>query len=312
MNNLYTVTLNPGLDRTLTVPAIRDGEVLRASASRLDWGGKGFNVSRALQAWGIENVAVGFVGGAAGAVLGRGLAGLGIATDFVTIEGETRTNTVIEEENSGRYIKVNEPGPRVTAAAQDALLARVRKLATPGSIWVLAGSLPPGVEIGFYARLATLVHAHGGQVWLDASGEALRLGCATAPYLVKPNADEAHAATGITVRTPAEAYAAAQALLSRGVGMAAVSLAADGLVLATGGQAVYGRPPQVQPRTVVGVGDVLLAGLLWAQRRGLELAEMARWGVAAGTAAAIQAGVSVPEPAAVEAMAARVAVEPLF
>lgn len=309
---IYTVTLNPGLDRTLTVPAIREYEVLRASASRLDWGGKGFNVARALQAWGVANVAVGFVGGATGEMLARGLAGLGIATDFVSIEGETRTNTVIEEETGGRYIKVNEAGPQIANAAQDALLARVRALATSGSVWVLAGSLPPGVEIGFYARLATLVQARGGQVCLDASGEALRLGCAAEPYLVKPNAEEAQAATGRPVRSAAEAYEAAQVLLGRGVEMAAVSLGAAGLVLASGSQAVHARPPEVEARTVVGVGDVLLAGLLWAQQRGLELAEMARWGVAAGTAAAVQAGVSVPEAAAVETMAGRVAVETIF
>lgn len=309
---IYTVTLNPGLDRTLTTAAIRYNEVLRASASRLDWGGKGFNVSRALKALGMESVAVGFVGGATGQMLARGLAGLGIATEFITVEGETRTNTVIEEEGSGRYIKVNEPGPHIPIAAQDALLARLRELVTPGSVWVLAGSLPPGVDIAFYARLVTLVQARGGRACLDTSGEALRLGCAASPHLVKPNTEEAREATGRPVHTVAEAHAAARAFLDHGVEMAALSLGADGLALVTGARALHARPPQVQARTVVGVGDVLLAGLIWAQEHGLDLSETARWAVAAGTAAAIQDGVSVPDRAAVEAMAGRVEVEPLF
>src|SRR6187401_2018965 len=108
MAPIYTLTLNPGLDRTLTVASLHENAVLRATSSRLDWGGKGFNVSRALRALGEENVALGIVGGFTGEMLAKGLADLGIVTDFVRIAAETRTNTVIEEPYSGRFIKVNE------------------------------------------------------------------------------------------------------------------------------------------------------------------------------------------------------------
>jgi fructose-1-phosphate kinase PfkB-like protein len=53
---IYTVTLNPALDRELTVPDLAFDEVLRATALRIDYGGKGFNVSRALAALGAESV----------------------------------------------------------------------------------------------------------------------------------------------------------------------------------------------------------------------------------------------------------------
>ena len=46
---IYTLTLNPAVDRELTVPAIEYDSVLRASESRVDFGGKGFNVSRLLK-----------------------------------------------------------------------------------------------------------------------------------------------------------------------------------------------------------------------------------------------------------------------
>ena len=110
---IYTVTLNPSLDRTLTVPRIVDDDMVRATASRVDWGGKGVNVSRVLQALGAESMALGFAGGATGQMLERGLRSLGIATDLLPLSAETRTNTVIIESETGRYIKVNEPGPTV-------------------------------------------------------------------------------------------------------------------------------------------------------------------------------------------------------
>lgn len=60
---VVTVTLNPGLDRTLSVPEIRYNDVLRATDSRLDWGGKGFNVAGALRALDVESVCMGCCGG---------------------------------------------------------------------------------------------------------------------------------------------------------------------------------------------------------------------------------------------------------
>src|SRR5690606_22073056 len=124
------------------------------------WGGKGFNVSRGLQALEVESVALGFVGGFTGQMLTQGLADLGITTDFVRIAGETRTNTVIEVAGSVRYLKVNEAGPTIDAAALDALRTRILAHVTPGSYWALCGSLPPGAPPTLYADLITLIQNH--------------------------------------------------------------------------------------------------------------------------------------------------------
>lgn len=305
---IYTITLNPGLDRTLTVGAIRENEVLRATASRLDWGGKGFNVARGLHVLGQPSTALGLVGGHTGQMLAEGLHGLGIATDFVTIPGETRTNTVIAEAHSSRYIKVNEAGPTVPPAALEAVRGQVRRLATPGSYWAICGSLPPGVPHDFYAELVTLIQGAGGYVCLDASGAALRLGCAAAPFLVKPNAEEAQELTGVALDgIPATRQAAAY-FLAQGIQIVALSLGAEGLLLATRTETIHARPPQVAVRTLVGVGDALLGGVLYALARAMPPVDVARWGVAAGTAAAMLEGVDVGTPAQVQAMAAQVTV----
>ena len=97
---IFTVTLNPGPDRTLTVPEFRYDEVLRATSLRLDWGGKGLNVSRALKVLGTDSIATGFAGGHTGMMVSDGLAAIGIETDFVHIADETRTNTVFIEEST--------------------------------------------------------------------------------------------------------------------------------------------------------------------------------------------------------------------
>ena len=290
---IITVTLNPSLDRTLAVPRLAWNEVLRTTASRLDWGGKGFNVSRALQALGAESLAMGLVGGATGRQLERGLRELGISTDLVPIAGETRTNLVVAEEAGERYFKVNEPGPAVQAEELSAFFDRVRARLCPGDLWVLAGNLPPGVLPDVYAQLIGLIQAAGAQALLDTGGEPLRLGCAAGPWLVKPNMAEAEELTGQHIRSTADALRAARFCLGQGVALVALSMGAAGLLLAAEGQAVHAVPPCVRVRVPVGTGDALLAGLAWALEQRLPLADMARWGVAAGTAAAVREGVGM-------------------
>lgn len=299
---IYTVTPNPVLDRTLFVPAIELNTVTRAHSVRLDWGGKGFNVSRVLAALGCASTALGFIGGATGRRLAEGLAELGIATGFTPIAGETRTNIVIAESDSPRHIKVNEAGPQVTPAEVGAFLAQARALASPGDLWVLAGSLPPGAPANFFAQVIEIVQEAGGRAVLDASGAALAAGCAAAPYLVKPNREEAAEAVGHPLHGRQEIVQAARWFLGQGVGLAAISLGADGLLLAGPEQAVWARPPAIEARSAVGVGDALVAGMVMALGRGAGLAETARWGVAAGAAAAQRAGVAALTPDEVAAL----------
>jgi len=307
--SIVTVTPNPVLDRTLTVPRIVFNEVTRATAARLDWGGKGFNVSRALQALDVESVAMGFIGGATGRVLERGLNDMGIATDFVPIAGETRTNIVITDADARRYVKVNEAGPEVRPEELAAFLARVRERVRPGDIWVLSGSLLPGAPSDFYAQLIALLQAEGAKALLDASGEPLRLGCAARPYLVKPNVVEAEEVTGREIRSDAGILDAAEFFPNQGIELVALSLGAGGLLLASEQRAVRARPPDVQARNPVGAGDALLAGITWALAQELPLEEIARWGVASGTAAAVREGVSVGTRAEIEALYKQVQIE---
>jgi 1-phosphofructokinase family hexose kinase len=292
----------------LTVRQIAFDDVLRATSVRLDWGGKGFNVSRALQALGTESVAMAFAGGGTGHMLEQGLYALGIATDFIPIAGETRTNVVVVDEVTGRHIKVNEPGPSISPQEHDELMERIRHRAQPGDLWVLAGSLPPGLPASFYAEVIDLVQGCGARAFLDTSGEPLRLGCAAQPALVKPNVAEAQELTGEAIASPHDALTAVNLFLSQGIETVALSMGANGLVLATAQQAVWARPPAVRVSNPTGAGDSLLAGVVWALQQELPLAELAAWGVATGTASAMRDGVSVGSRAQVEAVLTRIEV----
>src|SRR5215216_3608232 len=133
---IITVTPNPALDRTLTVPEIMFDDMVRASESRLDLDGKGVNVSKALRALGTSTVMLGFAGGMAGEMLERGLDAGGYATSFTRVAGETRTNTIIIDAATNRYVKANEPGPALRPEELAAFFARARERVRPGDTWI--------------------------------------------------------------------------------------------------------------------------------------------------------------------------------
>ena len=308
---IYTVTLNPAIDRELTVPEIAYDKVLRASESRIDWGGKGFNVSRMLASLGTDSIALGFAGGKSGERLQDGLTSLGIGIDFVWVDEETRSNISIVTEAHDHYVKVNEAGPTISAAAQDTLMTKIRTLAQPGDWWVMAGSLPPGVPADFYAQIIEAVQAAGAFAVLDSSGEALQHACQAGPLMVKPNAVEAAKLSGIPVDSREDAARAAGAIHQLGVGNVVISLGGSGALLTDGQQTWFLSPPLVEERNPIGAGDSMVAGLVWGLSKGYTLPEAGRWGVACGAAAASQGGTRVGSYEMVESLVSQVAVSVL-
>ena len=309
---LITITPNPVLDKTITVKHIVFDEMSRATAVQQDWGGKGFNVSRALHKMGLENLAMGFIGGGTGQKLQQELDDLGIETDLVLIAGETRTNIVIIEAESKRYIKVNEAGPTIQTLEIDMLFERVRQRVKPGDFCALCGSLPPGTPDNFYADLVTLIQSRGARTLLDTSGTPLQLGLAAHPFLIKPNAIEAAMLTGYPVTTLVEANTAAHFLLHAGATTVALSMGAQGMILAYKSDSrvsiLHAEPPQVQILHPTGAGDALLAGIIYALEQGWSMDDIARWGVASGTAAAMREGVSVGTYKEIHALAPQVVI----
>ncbi|MEU0465687.1 MULTISPECIES: 1-phosphofructokinase [unclassified Amycolatopsis] len=291
---IVTVTPNPSLDHTVEVDALRRGEVLRAGPSRLDPGGKGVNVARALAAHGRKTAAVLFAGGADGRRLTELLDEQGVAVRQVPIGGDTRTNITLAEPD-GVVTKLNLPGPLCSDGDAEALLHAALSACEDGTVWLAGcGSLPPGAPRDTYARLVRRGHEAGLRVAVDSSGSALDRSLAEGPDLVKPNREELAACAGMPVRTLGDAVVAAGVLRSRGARTVLASLGPDGAVLVDDGAALHGEAPVPVARSTVGAGDALLAGFLAAGGAGRDaLARALAW----GAAAAALPGSRMPAPA---------------
>ena len=289
---IVTLTPNPSLDRTIAIDDLRRGEVLRATSSRLDPGGKGVNVSRVLAAHGIPTLAVIPAGGSEGAQLADLLAPSGVPVVSVPLSSRTRSNVALVEPD-GTTTKVNEPGPELIGTETAAMLERLVSFARSADWVVLSGSLPRGVPDDFYAQIITRVHDIGHRVAVDTSGAALRAAIAAAPDLIKPNADELAELTGVELRTWADVVEQADKLCTEGVGTVLVSLGAHGALLVDSTGVTRAYSPPVEVRSTVGAGDSTLAGFLAA---GADGPEALRTAVAFGTAAVTLPGSAMPGP----------------
>jgi 1-phosphofructokinase len=298
---IVTLTPNPSLDRTATVPELRRGEVLRASRVQLDPGGKGVNVARALTAAGTPTVALLPAGGTVGERLADLLAPEGVPVVAVPIAGTTRSNITVVEAD-GTTTKINEPGPEISPAELAALERRAVELAGRGSWLVCCGSLPAGVPDDFYARLTRHAHDAGAKVAVDSSGAPLAAACAGRPDLLKPNLDELTELAGRPLPLLGDVVEFCRELVAGGVGSVLVSLGARGAVLVDAAETHHAAGPLVAVRSTVGAGDAALAGFLHAGGSG---PQALRTAVAYGTAAVAKEGSRMPTPQDVHADAVR-------
>lgn len=308
---VVTVTLNPAIDQTLSIPGFAAGRVNRVAESRSDAGGKGVNVATVLADLGVEVIATGFLGADNAAVFASHFARKNIADRFLRIAGSTRVGIKIVDERTRQTTDVNFPGLSPSPEEIDELLELVAALAAPDRWFVLSGSVPPAVPKGVYATLIDSVHGKGGRVLLDTSGPPLREALSKRPEVIKPNVDELAELSSSTLGTPGAVRAAAEALLERGVEQVVVSMGGDGAVFVERGHALLARPPRVSVRSTVGAGDAMVAGIVAAMLDGLPLEEVARTATAAGAYAVTQAGAGIDDRAQWQRLRGQVEVEPM-
>ncbi len=306
---IYTVTLNPALDKTLQVPQFTVDGVNRVKALQLDPGGKGINVSKVLHALGQPSLALGFLGGETGSGIARRLTAMGIQHAFVPIAGETRTNLKIVDPQNGTYTDINEPGPTVTegelANLEESLFAQLQ----PGDRVVLAGGAPAGVPGNLPSRWGVRCKQAGALLYADLEGALLADVLAAGPQLVKPNEAELCQLAGKTISTVEGFAAAAQTLHRQGCAQVVVSLGARGALFAGQEDTYYAPGLAVAVQSTVGAGDAMVAALCDGAQRQLPFCEQARWAMAVSAAKVMQPGSAPPTMQQAQALLPNVVLE---
>ncbi len=259
---ITTLTLNPCIDKTVTVKSFDAERVNRAESVRLDPGGKGINVSLALAALGIKSRAVGVLcrGGEA---ISEALERAGVEGLFIPSPGEIRTNLKIFDRSSRRTIELNEQNPPLPENCLKKAVAEVCKSSADSEVLVLSGSVPPGVGESVYREIIEAARLANPEIKtvLDAGGGLLKNGLGARPFLIKPNVEELEQTFGVKIGSDAEAVSLCRKIIADfGVGAVLLSMGSDGALAVTSGAAFRGKAVRIEPKSAQGAGDAMVAG----------------------------------------------------
>lgn len=311
---IFTVTLNAALDRSLTVPTFTIGLRHRSSDVTVRAGGKGINVARALKRLDVPVVATGLAGGRTGTRIVEELTAEAILNDFVRIAAESRTSTLVSDPTTGLHTEINEWGPKVGQAELDTLMDKLRYLARDEEIVLFAGSLPRGVDEGFYGEAARELGRRGIRVVLDSDGEPLRRGLEGEPWLVSPNQREAEALVGQELAEESDFLMALDAIAELGARNVHITTESGCFALVRGERRIVryrAVAPPLEPVSIVGAGDALLAQWLACMLAGTGAEDALRLAAAAGAASVLERGAGSFDPAEARRLAASVEVAQL-
>lgn len=298
---IVTLTLNPAVDMAATAPAVRPTHKIRTFDEHVDPGGGGVNVARVMHALDGDVLALVLTGGITGHFLEELLDYAGVPRRSLPIAGRTRVSTTVHDQTTGLEYRFVPQGPTITEPEWTAALTMLDDVEAD---WVVAsGSLPPGVPEDFYARVARRCAARGQRFVLDSSGLPLKAALGRGVMLIKPSLNELEHLVGCELRDAVSQDARALALVRDGAAeMVAVSLGAEGALLATA-QGVCRRAALAGVvRSTVGAGDAFLAAMTLALARGEAPDQALAWGIAAAGVAVSGVGTARLTRAAVEAL----------
>ncbi len=291
MQNIITVTLNPALDISTSIAKVAVNRKLRCDPSETHPGGGGINISRVVKRFGGESVAVYFSGGRQGESLQQLIEAEGIRQVPVPVSGDTRESLTISEQVSGNQYRFVLPGPSLRKTEALSILDVLTGLTPCPAFLVGSGSLPPGMEDDFWAKVGDVCRRRGSRFILDTSGEALRRGLGKGVFLLKPNLHELGQLSGRGIEGEDEQEEAAHKLIDSGkCQIVVLSRGAGGALLVSAEKKVRFRVPSVPVKSRVGAGDSMLAGMVYMLSRKEPLEEVVRFGVAAGAAAVMTPG----------------------
>ena len=306
---IVTVTMNPAIDKTIEIDRLNRGNLNRIEKIEYDAGGKGINVSKTIRELGGESIATGFLGGNAGRVIEEVLDSRGIKHDFVWVDGETRTNTKVCEQD-GTVTELNEKGPEITPEQLTNLLEKLDDLADDNVLFILAGSIPGNMEKDIYARIIERVHKKGAKVLLDADGELFRKGLEQKPDMIKPNQWEIEELQGFSHGvSDKKLINVAEKVQTEGIDTVVISLGKNGALFVCGSYVAKGMPLKVDVHSTVGAGDAMVAAMAYSFEKKMEPRETARLCMAVSAGAVMTVGTKPPEKQLVKQLMKRVILE---
>lgn len=268
---ILTVTLNPSIDISYTLPYLKLDTTNRTAEVNKTAGGKGINVTRVIHDLKKNVLASGLIGGNLGKAIIENLNEVGIKSDFYPISGETRNCIAILHE--GQQTEILESGPTITAGESMNFLTHFKDIATQADVITISGSLPKGLSDNYYAKMIQIACDLDKVTVLDTSKTYLSsaLESPFKPTVIKPNIHELSELLNKEVSAnPTHLKTILENDLFSEIEWIVVSLGADGAFAKHNNKFYKVSIPSIPVVNPVGSGDATVAGIASALEEQLD------------------------------------------
>jgi 6-phosphofructokinase 2 len=288
---VITLTVNPVINKNVSVAGISPYTKLRCTAPTYDAGGGGINVSHALKNLGVGSLCIYLAGGLTGNHLQQLLDKEGIGQLVISIKGWTRDNLTVTDTTTNLEYRFGVPGPTVEKDEWEVALKQLEQQLQENDYLIASGKLPPQMPDDFYVQVAAIALKKKARFVLDTSGGALIKAVKSPIYLLKPNIGEFSALCGVKSISAWELESLAKKFLNgHDCEILVVSLGPKGALLATKNELEHIPAPTVLQKSTIGAGDSMVAGMVASLLQGRTFGEMVKYGVACGTVATMHQG----------------------
>lgn len=282
---ILTVTLNPAVDKTVTVTNFTLGQKHLQEQQVFSAGGKGLNVARVLKSYRTPTVSTGFLGGVTGDRMKILLKRERLMHDFVDIKNATRVNLTVTDLLKGKETRILEKGPRIFKKEIKSLKKKYCFWLSQCAGVVLSGRNAYQAPRTLYAELIHLAHVYNVPVFLDTHSAPLKEALPAAPTLIAPNRNEAEEAFGYALKSKSDYKQAFRAWHSLGIKYILISRGKEGLIGSYSGQDYWAKVPNLKHIiNEVGCGDSLLGAFVYYYLKGMEFKQSLAFAAATGSA----------------------------
>lgn len=286
-----TITLNPCIDKTVSIKDFKIGKLNRIISSIQQPAGKGINSSIVYKNLNGETFCTGINYLSNRNVIEDYLNEKGIANDFFTVPGELRTNLKVFDTEKGEVTEINASGYKVPDDYEEKLLDKIQNLSKGFDTVLLGGSVPAGVEKDIYYKIIKRISHLDIKVVLDSDGKLFSSAIGAKPYMIKPNDYELQIYTGTKITSYKEIVKIARdEFIDKGISLVCISLGSDGAVIVDDKKAYRAHGLKVQVKGTVGAGDSMVAGIVFGLSKGYGIDDLLRSGVASATSSIVKEG----------------------
>jgi 6-phosphofructokinase 2 len=215
MSSIVTITFSPCIDKSTSITSLIPEKKLHCAKPKLEPGGGGINVARAIKKLGGEVIAIFPSGGYTGKFFNHLLEKENVPAVIIETNNETRENIIVFDEAGNNQYRFGMPGSELSESEWKQCMKAVEEI--KGVEFIIAsGSLPPGVPLNIYAQLAKIAKNKNAKFVVDTSGEALKEAVEEGIYLFKPNLGELSSLAGKTSVQAEEVKDIAGGIITKG------------------------------------------------------------------------------------------------